>query len=119
MFSTESWPQTETPGPRWRTAYNKRLVAAYVNQLMVKKDLAAVDKYVGPEYHQHNPNTADGVEGLKAGLGAYFGAFPKLTVTPKRITAEGDLVAVHSHVEHWDVFQDAPETSAANDNTMF
>ncbi|WP_324618001.1 nuclear transport factor 2 family protein [Streptomyces dysideae] len=141
MFSTESWPRTEAPGPRWQTAYNKRLVTAYVDQLLVKKDLAAVDKYVGPEYHQHNPTIADGVEGVKAGLGAYFEAFPKLTVTPKRIVAEGDLVAVHSHyvnapgergtaivdlfrvrggkiVEHWDVLQDVPETSA-NDNTMF
>ncbi|WP_171112097.1 MULTISPECIES: nuclear transport factor 2 family protein [Streptomyces] len=54
MFSTESRPRTEAPGPRWQTAYNKRLVAAYNKQLMVKKDLTAIDKYVGPEYHQHN-----------------------------------------------------------------
>jgi predicted SnoaL-like aldol condensation-catalyzing enzyme len=62
-------------------------------------------------------------------------------VEPKRVIAEGDLVAVHSHhvdtpgergravldlfrvrdgkiVEHWDAVQDVPETSA-NDNTMF
>lgn len=34
----------------------------------------------GAEYHQHNPNIADGV----AGLGGYFEAFPQLKVTPKR-----------------------------------
>ncbi|MER5226460.1 nuclear transport factor 2 family protein [Streptomyces flaveus] len=141
MFSTESWPRTNKPGPRWLTAYNKKLVTAYVDQLLVEKDLSAVDKYVGPEYHQHNPTIADGVAGVKAGLGAYFDAFPQLKVSPKRVVAEGDLVAVHSHyvnapgergqaiidlfrvrngkiVEHWDVIQDVPETSA-NDNTMF
>jgi predicted SnoaL-like aldol condensation-catalyzing enzyme len=141
MFSTESWPRTEQPGPTWLTAYNKRLVTKAFDQLLVQKDLSAIDRYWGPEYHQHNPNIADGVEGVKAGLGGYFEAFPQLTVMPKRVIAEGDLVAVHSHyvnapgergqaivdlfrvrggkiVEHWDVIQDVPATSA-NDNGMF
>ncbi|MDX3245822.1 nuclear transport factor 2 family protein [Streptomyces sp. ME18-1-4] len=141
MFSTVSRPRTESPGPRWLTAYNKKLVTAAVERLLVRKDLSALDTYWGPEYHQHNPNIADGVAGAKAGLGAYFKAFPQLSVSPKRIVAEGDLVAVHSHyvnapgergqavvdlfrvrngkiVEHWDVLQDVPATSA-NDNTMF
>ncbi|MFI5794175.1 nuclear transport factor 2 family protein [Streptomyces sp. NPDC051677] len=141
MFSTVSRPRTEAPGSRRLTAYNKKLVTAAVEQLLVRKDLSALDRYWGPEYHQHNPNIADGVAGAKAGLGAYFKAFPQLSVSPKRIVAEGDLVAVHSHyvnapgergqavvdlfrvrngkiVEHWDVLQDVPATSA-NDNTMF
>lgn len=67
--------------------------------------------------------------------------FPELRMEVKRIIAEGDLVVLHSHlimkpgdrgsavvemfhlengriVEHWDVAQEIPETSA-NDNTMF
>ncbi|MDO0913963.1 ester cyclase [Streptomyces sp. DT2A-34] len=141
MFSTVSRPRTEQPGPAWLTAYNKELVTQAFDQLLVRKDLSAVDRYWGSEYHQHNPTIADGVEGVKAGLGGYFEAFPQLTVAPKRVIAEGDLVAVHSHyvnapgergmavvdlfrvrngkiVEHWDVLQDVPETSA-NDNGMF
>jgi predicted SnoaL-like aldol condensation-catalyzing enzyme len=141
MFSTVSWPRTGQPGPGWLTAYNEKLVTKAFDQLIVKKDLSALDRYWGPEYHQHNPNIADGVAGAKAGLGGYFKQFPQLAVTPKRVIAEGDLVAVHSHyvnapgergqaivdlfrvrggkiVEHWDVIQDVPATSA-NDNTMF
>ncbi|KMS74727.1 SnoaL-like polyketide cyclase [Streptomyces viridochromogenes] len=141
MFSTVSWPRTEEPGPGWLTAYNKRLVTKAFEQLIVRKDLSALDRYWGAEYHQHNPNIADGVAGAKAGLGGFFEQFPQLKVTPKRVIAEGDLVAVHSHyvavpgergqavvdlfrvrggkiVEHWDVLQDVPATSA-NDNGMF
>ncbi|MFF7645550.1 nuclear transport factor 2 family protein [Streptomyces canus] len=141
MFSTVSWPRTSQPGPGFLTEYNRKLVTAAFDQLIVRKDLSAVDRYWGSEYHQHNPTIADGVPGVKSGLGAYFKAFPQLAVSRKRVIAEGDLVAVHSHyvavpgergqavvdlfrarggkiTEHWDVVQDVPGTSA-NDNTMF
>ncbi|MEI5526515.1 nuclear transport factor 2 family protein [Streptomyces brasiliscabiei] len=141
MFATLSEPRTEAVGQRWFTAYNKRLVTEFFDQLLVRKDLTAIDTYLGAEYHQHNPLLSDGADGAKAGLGGYFERSPQLSVTRKRVMAEGDLVAVHSHqvdapgergrsvldlfrvrdgkiVEHWDSTQDVPET-AANDNTMF
>lgn len=141
MFSTESRPRTEEPGPRWQNEHNKRLVTAYFDRLLVKRDLSAIDRYVGREYHEHNPDMADGVAGLKVGMSRYFEQFPQLRVMPKRVIVEGDLVGVHSHyvdmpgergkavldlfrarggkiVEHWATAQDVPETSA-NDNTMF
>jgi predicted SnoaL-like aldol condensation-catalyzing enzyme len=65
---------------------------------MVQKDLMAIDTYVGPEFHQHDPSFADGVAELKAGLAAYLEQFPEATVTPRRVVAGGDLVAVHSHL---------------------
>lgn len=141
MFSTVSRPQTSEPGQAWLTSYHEKLVTKAFDRLLVRKDLSALDKYWGREYYQHNPNIPDGVEGVKAALGGYFQQFPSLTVSRKRVVAEGDLVAVHSHyvnvpgergqavvdlfrvrngkiVEHWDALQDVPETSA-NDNTMF
>ncbi|MGW0711331.1 nuclear transport factor 2 family protein [Streptomyces sp. NPDC002643] len=141
MFSTVTSPRTNRPGPAWLTSYHQKLVTKAFDRLLVRKDLSAIDTYWGPEYQQHNPNIPNGVEGVKAGLGAYFEQFPQLSVERKRVIAEGDLVAVHSHyvnapgergqaildlfrvrdgriVEHWDVIQDVPETSA-NDNTMF
>ncbi|MGW7680620.1 nuclear transport factor 2 family protein [Kribbella sp. NPDC054772] len=142
MFATLSEPRTETLGQRWFTAYNWKVVIAFVDQLLVRKDLAAIDACVGAEYHEHNRSIPDGVGGLKADLGFYFEKFPQLSVTSKRVIAEGDLVAVHSHyvdspgkrgravvdlfrvrdakiVEHWTAEQDVPETAAPNNNTMF
>ncbi|WP_416978986.1 nuclear transport factor 2 family protein [Streptomyces sp. T028] len=141
MFSTLSRPQTSAPGQRWLTERNKKLAADYYDRLLVRQDLSAIDAYVAPEYHQHNPGIADGPEGARAGLAGLFQQSPQLEVRPKRIIAEGDLVAFHSHfvpspgdsglaivdifrirdgkvVEHWDVIQSVP-TTAANDNTMF
>jgi len=106
-----------------------------------QKPEEAVAKYVGPSYRQHNPTAGDGSQAFIDLVKGFAKAFPKLRFDFKRFVAEGDLVAVHSHlvtvpgsrgtavmdifrvengkiVEHWDVLQDVPE-KAANDNTMF
>jgi predicted SnoaL-like aldol condensation-catalyzing enzyme len=102
---------------------------------------AAVTKYLGSTYRQHNPMAADGAEPFIGFVKWITGANPGLRFEFKRFIAEGDLVVVHSHlrpsqdargtavmdifrlengkiVEHWDVLQEVPAT-AQNENTMF
>ena len=121
---------------------NKRIVREW-HELAIdqRKPEEAVAKYLGPHYWQHNPGTADGPEPFIETVKRFAQNFPDLRMEPKRIVAEGDLVVLHSHlilkpgdrgsavvdifrlengkiVEHWDVVQEVPETSA-NNNTMF
>jgi predicted SnoaL-like aldol condensation-catalyzing enzyme len=141
MFSTVSVPRTNQPGPRWWTPLSKAVVTGYFDRLLGRKDTGAVAS-LAPEYYQHNPAIPSGTAGLQELFAGLFRQFPDLTVERKRVIAEGDLVAIHSHyrtgpgdrgqsvvdifrvradgkiVEHWDVVQDVPATSA-NDNTMF
>jgi predicted SnoaL-like aldol condensation-catalyzing enzyme len=121
---------------------NKRIVREW-HELAIdqRKPEEAVAKYLGPNYRQHNPGAGDGPEPFIETVKRFAQNFPDLRMEPKRIIAEGDYVVLHSHlvlkpgdrgtaivdifrlengkiVEHWDVLQEVPETSA-NNNTMF
>jgi len=113
----------------YELAFNKRNV----------KDAAAM--YLGKTYRQHNPMGGDGPAAFVEAVGGWIATMPNMKVEIKRVLADGDLVAIHSHlipepgargsavmdifrvengklVEHWDAMQEVPERSA-NRNTMF
>jgi predicted SnoaL-like aldol condensation-catalyzing enzyme len=78
-------------------AANKKLVWDMWRTFLSAHHIDAADKYLAPEYHQHNPNAETGLEGVKA----YFRArnMPELEV-PDHIdglvsmVAERDLVTL-------------------------
>lgn len=101
----------------------------------------AVEKYVGSEYIQHNPDVANGTEGFIEYFERMQREYPNKSIEFVRCIAEGNLVALHTHqvwpdndqyvtmdffrfdadgkiVEHWDSIQQVPESSK-NPNTMY
>ena len=120
---------------------NKKIVVDFYDKAINQKDFEAASKHLGSRYTQHNPNAADGPEGLKAFLQFLKEKFPASRSEIKRVFADGDFVILHVHavrepgargnaivdifklengkiVEHWDVRQEVPE-KAANSNGMF
>ncbi len=120
---------------------NKKIVLAFYDAALVKRDVDAAAKYLGDKYIQHNPRAPNGLEGLRGLIKFLSETQPNRSSQIKRVIAEKDLVVLHVHskptpedrgtaiidifrvengkiVEHWDVMQPVPE-KAANNNTMF
>lgn len=123
------------------TTRNKEIVAHFYDQLFSHGNLDVIDRYIGSEYINHNPNGGDGADSLRGFIKYFKGAHPQMTHTVHRVLAENDLVLLHSHaildpgtpgqavidiyrvddgkiVEHWDVIQPVPETTTSG-NDMF
>jgi predicted SnoaL-like aldol condensation-catalyzing enzyme len=58
---------------------------------------AAVEKYVGSAYIQHNPDVADGTEGFIAYFERMQREYPDKSIDFVRCIGEGNLVALHTH----------------------
>ena len=124
------------------TEANKRAAVEYYELAFNDhKPEEAVERYVGSQYIQHNPQAPDGTDAFIGFVNNFAGQFPELRIDINRVVAEGDIVVTHGLiktspddpgtlaadflrledgkiVEHWDVLQPFPETSA-NDHPMF
>ncbi|NUU02395.1 nuclear transport factor 2 family protein [Herbaspirillum robiniae] len=125
-----------------RAEANKRNALAFYDAFFNRHDLTAAQRYVAPGYIQHNPRVASGRDAFVNAFTQIFARYPQRRSTVHKAIADGDLVALHVHtvtgpddrgmaivdifrfdgdgkiVEHWDVMQPVPESTASG-NGMF
>ncbi|MEM8928432.1 MAG: ester cyclase [Bacteroidota bacterium] len=120
---------------------NKKNAIAFYRTAYLGNPRKAVERYIGKEYIQHNPDVADGPDGFISYFERMQKEYPDKSIAFVRCIAEGDLVALHTHqvwpggdeyvtmdflrfdehgkiCEHWDAIQQVPKESA-NSNTMY
>jgi predicted SnoaL-like aldol condensation-catalyzing enzyme len=112
----------------------------FVELMYRRRDVrAAFGSYVAVDYVQHNPGLADGRDAARDALAEKF-ADPAFSIDVERMLVDGDFCVLHlcprrdgrpsaavvdiyraegdRIVEHWDVIQPWPATSA-NEHPMF
>lgn len=121
--------------------HNKKNAIAFYKTAYEGSPKEAVEKYVGREYIQHNPDVANGTQGFISYFDRMRQEYPNKSIEFARCIAEGDLVALHTHqtwpdndeyitmdffrfdengkiCEHWDAIQRIPK-DAKNPNKMY
>ena len=129
-----------TAGAAYATpAQNKALVREAMTALFGHREMAAIARYWGVPYIQHNPQVANGADALAPLVKSLP---PTFTYEAGLMVAEGDLVMAHGRyigfgpkplivvdifrvkggkiVEHWDVMQEeVPTAMTKSGNPMF
>ena len=122
-------------------AANKRDIAVSFLKNAASGRVDEAYALVASNFRHHNPYFPGDAESLKAGMAQAAAMFPNTTLVVKHVLEDGELVAVHSHVQHaantlpiaavhmfrfegdeiaelWDVAMEAPPDSP-NENGMF
>ena len=139
--------RTQTDGPTEvtdldMTEENKALAVALVQDVLMGRDPSRITDYISADsYAQHNPNIADGLEGIIAAVETLTAQNNMFQYTEiHAVLGEGNFVLTVSEgqwngttnafydlfrmedgmiVEHWDVIQPVPTEGLANTNGMF
>lgn len=116
---------------------NKEVASAFFEEFFNNHDFSAIDKYISPDYIQHDWDVPPGREGFREHFKHVFEMFPNFRVNVRSIICEGDMLALRGYgltepgkievlvvdtyrlengllVEHWGTVQPLPPEQFGN-----
>jgi predicted SnoaL-like aldol condensation-catalyzing enzyme len=147
VAATTASGRSQTDGPTKiedldKTKANKALAVALIEDVLMGKNPGKITEYISAEqYHQHNPQIKDGLNGIVEAV-QYLSSQNNMFKYTKihKVLGEGNFVLTVSEgewsgkshsfydlfrmkdgkiVEHWDVIQEIPTKGLAHNNGMF
>lgn len=128
----------KSPDP---TTGGKKLIINLFNEFFRDHDMSAVERYMHPDYIQHDFDVPPGRDGFKEYFANVFAMFPDFHVDILHILEDGDMVAMHGYgvtdpgkievlvvdtyrikdgllYEHWGTVQPLPPEQFGNPNLL-
>jgi steroid delta-isomerase-like uncharacterized protein len=91
-------PSKSAEACRMTSTQNKQLVEEFISALFNNGDLTAVDRYLDPEFINHDPplpGSPDGPDGMRQAAELFRQAFPDWRSDVQHMIAEDDLLVEH------------------------
>ncbi|MGH3375657.1 MAG: nuclear transport factor 2 family protein [Actinoallomurus sp.] len=118
-----------------------QLIRDYIEFVWNQGRTEEAERFLAKDLIQHNPNLPNGRKPLADFIDGFRKQFPEARFEIRRLTAEGDLVFIHSLLtvqpghrgiavvdvfriadgliaEHWDLREDVPETTTSGNDIV-
>ena len=76
---------------------NKQLIMGLFEDFFNAHDISSADRYLHPDYIQHDYDVPPGVEGFKEHFTRVFEIFPQFHVEIRHIIEEDDMIVMHGY----------------------
>ena len=76
---------------------NNELAKNFFEEFFNQHDFSAIDKYLHPDYIQHDYDVPDGREGFREHFAKVFTIFPQFRVNLIHVISQDDMVVIHGY----------------------
>ena len=73
------------------------LIRGLFDEFFCKHDIASAEKYLHPDYIQHDYDVPPGVKGFQEHFSRVFAIFPEFRVEIKQILIDDDMIVMHGY----------------------